>query len=121
MRFTQDHQWIELEGDVAAVGVTAYAAGRLGDVVFVKLPQVGQALTAGEPMAALQSVNMSMGLNAPVDGEVTQINSALPDTPELISQDPEHDAWLVKVKVADAKSLDALMDRTAYEAFLDTL
>ena len=121
MRFTKDHQWVELEGDIAAIGVTAYAAEKLGDVVFVKLPDVGQALKAGEAMAALQSVNMSMGLNAPVDGEVTEVNTALADTPELIFQDPEHGAWIVRVKVADPKPVEALMDRPAYEAFLDTL
>ncbi len=121
MRFTKDHEWIELQGDVAAIGVTAYAAERLGDVVFVKLPEVGQALKAGEAMAALQSVNMSMGLNAPVDGQVAEINTALPDTPELIAQDPEKDAWIVRVKLANPSQVDALMDRPAYEAFLDTL
>lgn len=121
MRFTKDHQWIALQGDVATIGVTAYAAGQLGDVVYVKLPEVGQALKAGEAMAALQSVNMSMGLNAPVDGEVAETNAALPDTPEMIAQDPEHDAWIVKIRVADPKPVEALMDRPAYEAFLDTL
>ena len=121
MRFTKDHQWVELQGDVATIGVTAYAAEQLGDVVFVKLPEVGQALKAGEAMAALQSVNMSMGLNAPVDGEVAEVNTALPDTPELILQDPEKDAWIVRVKVGDAQQVETLMDRPAYEAFLDTL
>jgi glycine cleavage system H protein len=121
MRFTQDHQWVSLDGEIATVGVTAYAAEKLGDVVFVKLPEVGQALKAGKAMAALQSVNMSMGLDAPVDGEVTEINAALPDTPELIEQDPEKDAWIARLKVADSKAVEALMDRPAYEAFLDTL
>jgi len=121
MRFTKDHQWIEVRDDVATIGVTAYAAEQLGDVVFVKLPEVGRALKAGEAMAGLQSVNMSMGLNAPVDGEVAEANTALTDTPELIAQDPEHDAWIVRLKVADAKPVEAMMDRPAYEAFLDTL
>ena len=121
MRFTKDHQWIALQGDAATLGVTAYAAGQLGDVVYVKLPDASQAMKAGEAMAALQSVNMSMGLNAPVDGQVTNVNAALPDTPELIQQDPEKDGWLVKVTVADPKQVEALMDRPAYEAFLDTL
>lgn len=120
MRFTKDHQWIALQGDVATIGVTAYAAGRLGDVVYVKLPDVGQALKAGDAMAALQSVNMSMGLNAPVDGQVAEANTALPDTPELIQQDPEKDGWLVKVTVGDPRAVEAFMDRPAYEAFLDT-
>ena len=121
MRFTKDHQWVELQGEIAAIGVSAYAAEQLGDVVFVKLPEVGQALKAGEAMAALQSVNMSMGLNAPVDGAVAEINTALPDAPEMIAQDPEHDAWIIRVKITDSKQVDALMDRPAYEAFLDTL
>ena len=121
MRFTKDHEWIALDGDTATIGVTAYAAERLGDVVFVTLPAVGQALKAGGAMAMIQSVQAAMDVLAPVDGEVAEANTALADTPEMISQDPEKDAWIVRLKVSDPNPLDALMDRPAYEAFLDTL
>jgi len=121
MRFTKDHEWVDLQGDVAAIGVTAYGAERLGDIVSVDLPAVGQALKAGDAMAAVQGVNVASSLPAPVDGEVTDANAALFDTPEQIEQDPENTAWLVKLKVADPAQVEALMDRPAYEAFLDSL
>jgi glycine cleavage system H protein len=121
MRFTKNHEWVELQGDVASIGVTAYAAEQLGDVVFVTLPAAGQTLKAGGPMAVLQSVQAVMDVLAPIDGEVTQANAALPDTPEMINQDPEKAAWIVRVKVSDSKQVEALMDRPAYEAFLDAL
>ena len=121
MRFTKDHEWIDLQGDVAAVGVTAYAARKLGDVVFVDLSAVGQALKAGDAMALVQGVNVTSNLPAPVDGAVTEANAALLDTPEAVNQDPEKTAWLVKLKVADSAQVEALMDRPAYEDFLDSL
>ena len=121
MRFTQDHEWIELQGDIATIGVTAYAARKLGDVVFVDLSAVGQALKAGEAMAVVQGVNVTSNLPAPVDGAVTEANAALSDTPEAVNQDPENTAWLIKLKVSAPGQVDALMDRPAYEAFLDSL
>jgi glycine cleavage system H protein len=121
MRFTKDHQWVELDGDVATVGVTAYAAEQLGDVVSVELPQVGKALKAGEAMAVVESVKATSDIDAPIAGQVAEVNAALPDTPEMINQDPEKDGWIVKLKVAGSAEIDALMDRPAYEAFLDSL
>ena len=121
MRFTKDHQWVELDGDIATIGVTAYAAEQLGDVVSVELPEVGKALKAGDAMAVVESVKATSDVEAPVAGEVADVNTTLPDTPEMLNQDPEKDGWIVKLKVAGSGEVDALMDRPAYEAFLDSL
>ena len=121
MRFTKDHEWIELNGDVATVGITAYAAEQLGDVVFVELPGVGKTIKTGEGMAVVESVKAASDVYAPLDGEVTEVNEALGSTPETVNQSPEGDGWFAKVKIADTAAVDALMDRHAYEAFLQTL
>jgi glycine cleavage system H protein len=121
MRFTKDHEWVELNGDVATVGITAYAAEQLGDVVFVELPDVGKALKAGDGMAVVESVKAASDVYAPISGEVLEANSALPNAPETVNQDPEKDAWIARIKITDTAQIDALMDRPAYEAFLDTL
>ena len=123
MHFTKDHEWIRLDGDIATVGISAYAAEQLGDVVFVELPEVGKSVTTGDAFAVVESVKAASDVYAaPVAGEVVEaVNTALPDTPEMLNQDPEKDAWIAKVKVADGAEIDALMDRPAYEAFLDTL
>ncbi len=121
MRFTKDHQWLELAGEVATVGITAYAAGQLGDVVAVTLPAMGRALKAGEPMADVESVKVDSELAAPIDGEVVDVNTELPDAPEMINEDPENLGWILRLKVADPAAVEALMDRAAYEAYLDAL
>jgi glycine cleavage system H protein len=121
MRFTKDHEWVELNGDVATVGITAYAAEQLGDVVFVELPDVGKALKAGDGMAVVESVKAASDVYAPISGEVLEANAALPNAPETVNQDPEKDAWIARIKITDTAQIDALMDRPAYEAFLDTL
>ena len=121
MRFTQDHQWIELDGDFAMLGVTAYAAEQLGDIIEVALPAAGQALAAGAAMTRVEGVNTRAELAAPVDGEVIEVNADLLDEPELINTAPESLGWFVKLKPTDPKQVDALMNRTAYEAYLDSL
>jgi glycine cleavage system H protein len=122
MRFTKDHEWVDLQdGGIAVIGVTAYAAGQLGDVVFVELPAVGKALKIGEGMAVVESVKAASDVFAPIDGEVVEANEALPGNPEMVNEDPEARAWIAKVKVADPAQIDALMDKAAYEAFLDSL
>lgn len=121
MRFTKDHEWIELNGDIATVGITAYAAEQLGDVVFVELPGVGKALKTGEGMAVVESVKAASDVYAPLDGEVTEVNEALTSAPETVNTAPEGEGWFAKVKVADTAAVDALMDRAAYEQFLSTL
>ena len=121
MRFTKDHEWVALEGDVATVGITAYAAEQLGDVVFVEIPEIGKTLKPGDSMAVVESVKAASDVYAPIAGEVVEANNDLPDTPEMVNQDPEKAAWIARLKVTDTSQIDALMDREAYEAFLDTL
>jgi glycine cleavage system H protein len=121
MRFTKDHQWLDLDGELATVGITAYAADQLGDVVGVTLPQLGKALKTGEAMADVESVKVDSELAAPLDGEVAEVNASLPDTPEMINEAPETLGWILKLKIADPAAVEALMDRAAYEAYLDSL
>ena len=121
MRFTKDHEWIRLDGDVATVGITAYAAGQLGDVVFVETPDVGKTVGAGEGLAVVESVKAASDVYAPASGTVVAANADLSDTPETVNQDPEGDGWFAKLKLADPKQLDGLMDRDAYETYLGSL
>jgi glycine cleavage system H protein len=120
MRFTKDHEWVVLEGDTATVGITAYAAEQLGDVVFVETPDVGKAVKAGEPFAVVESVKAASDVYAPISGEVTAANTVLGDAPETVNADPENGGWFAKLKVAGSAEYDGLMDRVAYEAFLQT-
>ena len=121
MRFTNDHQWLEMEGEVARVGLTAYACQQLGDVFEVALPARGKALKAGEAMAGVQAARRNADLPAPLAGEVAEVNAELFDEPDLINAGPETLGWMVKLKPADPKQVETLMDRTAYEAYLDGL
>ena len=121
MRFTQEHEWVEVEGDIATVGITAYAADQLGDVVFVELPAEGKEVKAGEALAVGESVKAASDVFAPVTGEVVDANVALSGAPETVNEAPEAAGWFVKIKLADPGQVEALMDRKAYEAFLATL
>ncbi len=121
MRFTKDHEWVELDGDVATVGVTAYAADQLGDVVFVETPDVGKSLKKGEQLAVVESVKAASDVYSPVSGEVMSANDELGSSPETVNAAPEAAGWFAKLKVSDPSEVEALMDRDAYEAFLKTL
>lgn len=121
MRFTKDHEWVALEGDVATVGITAYAAEQLGDVVFVEVPDVGKTLKQGDSLAVVESVKAASDVYAPISGEVVEANTQLGDEPETVNAVPEAGGWFAKIKVADASQVDALMDRAAYEEYLGTL
>ncbi|WP_411288559.1 glycine cleavage system protein GcvH [Phenylobacterium sp.] len=121
MRFTKDHEWVELEGDVATIGITAYAAEQLGDVVFVETPDVGKAVKSGDGLAVVESVKAASDVYAPISGEVVEANGALADAPETVNAEPEAGGWFARVKVADPAEYEALMDRAAYDAFLQTL
>jgi glycine cleavage system H protein len=121
MRFTKDHEWVELNGDVATVGITAYAAEQLGDVVFVEVPDVGKVVKAGDGFAVVESVKAASDVYAPISGEVVEANGALSDAPETVNAVPEAGGWFARLKVADPAEVEALMDRAAYEAYLGTL
>lgn len=120
-RFTKDHEWVALDGDSATVGITAFAADQLGDVVFVEVPAVGKAVKKGEALAVVESVKAASDVYSPVSGEVVEANLTLGEAPETVNAGPESGGWFVRIKVTDPSELDALMDRAAYEAFLDTL
>lgn len=119
--YTKDHEWIAVAGDIATVGVTSYAQGQLGDVVYVELPEGGKALSQGDEAAVVESVKAASEVYAPIDGEVTEANDALADAPAMVNEDPEAGAWFWKMSIADKSQLDDLMDAAAYKAYVDTL
>lgn len=121
MRFSKDHEWVEVEGGIATVGITAYAQEQLGDVVFVELPAVGKKVKQGDEAAVVESVKAASEVYAPVSGEVTEVNAALSDTPALVNEDAEGKGWFLKLKLADPKELDKLMDAAAYKTYTEGL
>jgi glycine cleavage system H protein len=121
VRFNKDHEWVRLDGSEAVVGITDYAQTQLGDVVHVDLPHVGGRIEQGKEVAAIESVKVANGLNAPISGEVTGVNAALTDDPTKINADPMGEGWLFKLLVTDMKEFDALLDEAAYKRFVDAL
>jgi glycine cleavage system H protein len=117
--YTEEHEWIRVEGDEATVGITDFAQGQLGDIVFVELPEAGRQVTKGGEAAVVESVKAASDVFAPVDGEVTEPNSALGDDPSLVNSDPEGEGWFFRLRLADPSQLDGLMDAEAYKAFTD--
>ena len=117
-KYTKDHEWLKVDGEVARVGITSHAAEALGDVVYVDLPEVGSQVTAGEPCGEIESTKSVSDLYCPLDGEVVSVNDALDDTPELVNSDPYGDGWLFELKVADAAAVEELLDDAAYEETL---
>ena len=118
LKYSKDHEWIRVEGDEAYVGITAFAAGELGDVVFVDVDTEGETLDKDEVFGSVEAVKTVSDLFLPVSGEVLEFNEALEDAPESVNDDPYGDGWMVKIKIADASELDGLMDAAAYEAML---
>ncbi len=116
--FTQDHEWIEVDGDTGTVGITDYAQGQLGDITFVELPETGTAVKKGDAPCVVDSVKAASDVYAPVSGTVTDANSALADEPELVNSDPENGGWLFRLTLSDATELDGLMDKAAYDAYV---
>lgn len=117
VKYTQEHEWIRLEGGAATVGITVHAQDALGDVVFVELPEVGRSYAKGEVAGVVESVKAAADVYMPVTGEVTEVNEALRDDPSLANSDPLSGGWFFKVKLANPSEADGLMDETAYTAF----
>lgn len=118
MKFTDEHEWLTRDGDVATVGITGHAAGQLGDLVFIELPKVGNALKKGAAAAVVESVKAASDVFAPLDGEVTEINEAVTADPALVNTDPEGAGWLYRIRLANASDFDGLMDEAAYKALI---
>lgn len=117
LKYTKEHEWIRVDGDVGTVGISNFAQEQLGDVVFVELPEVGRSVVAGDEAAVIESVKAASELYAPVSGEVIDVNSALGDAPELVNSDPTGEGWFIKIRLSKADELQTLMDDTAYAEF----
>ena len=118
LRYSKDHEWVRAEGGEVVVGITAYAADELGDVVFVELPEVGRSLAAGEPFGVIESVKTASDLLTPVAGEVVAVNDALAGAPELVNSEPYEGGWMVRLRLSDAAAPEKLMDAAAYRGQL---
>ena len=116
-RYTREHEWIELAGNIGAIGITDYAQNSLGDIVYVDLPKVGDPVTANAAFGSVESVKAVSDLFSPVTGTVTAINEELKDSPDKLNEKP-HETWIVKVELADPAQINALLDAAAYEAFI---
>lgn len=114
MKYTKDHEWLRVEGDVVVVGITEHAATALGDVVFIELPEVETVVAEGDEVCVIESVKAASDILAPLDGEITEVNTKLVDNPSLVNEDPTGAAWFFKIKVDDLSVLDALMDEDEY-------
>ena len=119
--FTEDHEWIDVDGDTGTVGISDYAQSQLGDIVFVEVPDAGRSLAKGDEAAVVESVKAASDVYAPVSGTVTEGNPALADEPSLVNSDPEGEGWFFKLTLSDPSELEALMDETAYAAFVAKL
>jgi len=119
--YTEEHEWIDVDGDVATVGITDFAQGQLGDIVFVEVPDTGAELSQGGDAAVVESVKAASDVYAPVDGTVIEGNAQLEEDPALVNSDSEGEGWFFRMTLADKGQLDALMDAKAYKAFCDAL
>jgi glycine cleavage system H protein len=120
-RYTKDHEYVRMEGDVGVVGITDYAQAQLGDVVYVELPAVGKAVAKGGEAAVVESVKAASDVYAPVTGEVVAVNDKLPDAPGTVNEAPLGEGWFMKIKLANTGELDGLMTEDQYKAYLETL
>ena len=119
MKYTEDHEWIKLDGDVATIGISTHAAKQLGDVVYVELPEIDADFSKGDDVAVVESVKAASEIYAPIDGVITEINEALEDAPETVNGDAQGAGWFFKMKVSDASQLDGMMDEDAYKKFIE--
>lgn len=118
MKFTKEHEWLRVEGDEVVVGITEHAAEQLGELVFVELPEPGTEVKRGDEVVVIESVKAASDIMAPIDGEITAINEALPDNPALVNEDPLGDGWFFRMKPADMGELDEFMDEDEYKDFI---
>lgn len=118
LKYTREHEWVRVEGDAATIGITDYAQSALGDITYVEVPQVGTELKPGKEFAVVESAKAASDVFAPVDGTVTEVNSALAESPELINQDPYGEGWLCRVKGVAAEQLDSLLSPEEYEQLI---
>jgi glycine cleavage system H protein len=119
LRFTRDHEWIRLDGDLAVVGITDYAQTQLGDVVYVELPEIGRKVEKGKEAAVVESVKAASEVYAPVSGQVAEVNQAITDDPAKVNADPMGEGWFIKLRIADPKELEGLLDEAAYQQLVD--
>ena len=121
VKFTQEHEWVVLEGeDTGVVGITEYAQEQLGDIVFIELPEIGKVLSPGDDVAVVESVKAASELKAPLHGEVMEVNQILADNPETVNNDPMGEGWFVKIKITDKSELENLMNEEAYQQFINS-
>lgn len=121
VKYTEDHEWVLVEGDKATVGITDYAQNALGDIVFVETPAAGTEVSQGDDVAVVESVKTASDVYAPITGEIIEGNEALEDQPELVNTSPEGDGWFFKMTIGDASELDKLLDEAGYKAFCEGL
>ena len=115
LKYSEDHEWTRKDGDLLVVGITDYAQGELGDVVYLDLPSVGDTFDKKEPFGSIEAVKAAADLYMPVSGEVVEVNEILPDTPETINTDPYGDGWMIKIRIKNTNEYDTLMDASAYQ------
>lgn len=120
LKFTKSHEWVRLDGSIATIGLADYAQNELGDITYLELPEVGDAIVAGEPLGVVESVKAASDIYAPIGGEVVERNENAISAPELVNQSPYDEAWLIKVRVGNPSDLDGLMDAQDYDAFVES-
>lgn len=118
MKFTEEHEWLDADGDVVTVGISAHAAEQLGDVVFVELPEVGTQVSKDDEIVVIESVKAASDILAPIDGEIVEVNEAIVENPGKVNEDPEGDSWFFRIKADDLNQMDDYMDEAAYKDFI---
>jgi len=118
MKFTEEHEWLDADGDVVTVGISAHAAEQLGDVVFVELPEVGTQVSKDDEIVVIESVKAASDILAPIDGEIVEVNEAIVEDPGKVNEDPEGESWFFKIKADDLSQMDDYMDEAAYKDFI---
>ena len=118
-KYTEEHEWLDLDGDIVTVGITEHAAEQLGDIVFIELPEVGDVVASGAEVVTIESVKAASDIAAPLDGEIVEINAKIVETPGLVNEDPSGEGWFFKVKIEDVGALAEFMDEDEYKAMID--